>query len=88
MRERPVQLILQFSIFHRLDHEIHRPHLIAVDGVLGQIGDKDQRNILAHLAQAAGGVQSIQMWHVDIHQDDVKVRLIVADKAYPVGKTG
>lgn len=70
----------------RLCDEVCGPHLVAVDGVLDHVGDKDEAHALVALAQFAGGGQAVQVGHFDIHEHDVRIGAVIADKVHPVRK--
>ena len=68
----------------RLDHKVERAHLVPLDGVLGHVGDEDERGVAVDGAQPLRRLEPVHMRHFDIHQDDIAAARILADKFKPV----
>ena len=59
------------KVAHRLEHKVQGPHLIALDGVFGHVGDKNHDNIGIYRPNAACRRHTVQMGHLDVQQKHV-----------------
>ena len=64
--QRPAQPLGEGGVAHRLEHVVQRVHLIASDGVLGHVGNKDDDDLRVGAADQLRGGHSIQKAHLDI----------------------
>ena len=63
-----------------LDYEVHRRDRVAVDRILHHIRDKDDDDGIVYLAKLVRASQPVHAGHLDIHKDDVCIRLIICQK--------
>lgn len=82
------QLHGEHVIVHRLQQEVQRVHLVAVDGVLSHLGDEHQHRLLVHLPDAPGRFHAVHIRHGDVQQDDVILRPIVLYQIHSAGEAG
>lgn len=82
------QLHGEHVVVHRLQDKVQGPNLVAVDGVLGHLGDKDQHHLLIRLPDASGRLHAVHIRHGDVQQDDVILRPIVLHQVHPAGEAG
>ena len=59
---------------------------IALDGVLGHVGDEDDRHRRVLLPDLPGGLDAVHAGHFNIHQKQVVFRLVVEDQLLAVVK--
>lgn len=82
------QLHGEHVVVHRLQQEVQRVHLVAVDGILGHLGDEYQHRLFVHLSDVSGCFHAVHIRHGDVQQDDVILRPIVLYQIHPAGKAG
>ena len=73
-------------IAHRLEQEAHRVYLIALQGVLHQVGDKNDGHVFVVAAQLNGGVHPVFPGHLDIQKHHRVDGLVVLEKYFAVTK--
>lgn len=61
----------EIRIRHRLQDEVESLHLIAVYCKLGKVGDEDDGDVLVLVSESIACIDSVDAWHVDIHEDAV-----------------
>ena len=81
--QRPGDLEFEREVVDRLQHKVQRVHLIPGDGVLRQIGHEHQHCIRCRLPHFAGGVHTVQVGHLHIHEYDLGVLVPLLQKLRP-----
>ena len=70
-------------------HQVgQRPHLVAVDCELRGRGNEDENNLSVHLADCTSCAHPVHVRHLDVHENDVVHRLVVADNGTAVVEVG
>ena len=81
-----LQLLRKGKIGHRLEHIVQRAHGVALDGVLGHVGDEEEHHVPVQLSDAPGRLHPVQMLHLHIQQDDVVHGAVCIQNLHPIGK--
>ncbi|SBV93948.1 hypothetical protein KL86CLO1_10447 [uncultured Eubacteriales bacterium] len=71
---RLLQLEGEGIVTHGLDHEVRRLYLVALNCVLGHVGDEDEDALAPQVPEPLGSLHAAQVRHLDVHQHDVPVR--------------
>ncbi|MDD6360146.1 MAG: hypothetical protein PUG08_09330 [Parafannyhessea umbonata] len=62
----------EVAVAHGLDHEVQRVHLIALHGVLGEVGHEYERRRGIFLAKQLGGLHAVDAGQAYVHEDEVR----------------
>ena len=73
----PVHFDRELLIPHRLEHIIERADGVALDGVLGEHGDEDDRHVAVHRADLFRRVHTQHIRQLDVQEQDVRVAFIL-----------
>lgn len=76
------------EVTHGLEHIIQRIHRVALHDVLRRAGNKEDNDLLVHLANLAGSFHAVHVAHQDIHEDDIVIAAVVLDDFRAVRKDG
>ena len=69
----PLELVGEGDVVEGLEDVVKGVDRVAVDGVLGQVGHKDNHHLFVHLADAPGGLDAQHVRHPDVQQRQVRV---------------
>ena len=78
--QRPLERRRKAGVGHRLEQEIHGLHRVALGGVPGQVGDKNQRDRPVHQAQLFRGGHAADARQVNVHHHQVIDGLVAVEK--------
>ena len=67
---------------------VHRPHLIALDGVLRRVGDEHDHHVLIHLPHPLRRLHAVHEGHLYVHQYQVIVGGVVRHQVLAVPELG
>ncbi len=84
----PLQLLREREIRDRLHYIIKSVHLIAPDRVLHHIGDKHDDDLLIERSDLFGRCHPVHELHLNVHQNDVILRLIRNRNIFSVAEKG
>lgn len=76
------------EVTHGLEHIIQRIHRVALHDVLRRAGNKEDNDLLVHLANLAGSFHAVHVAHQDVHEDDIVIAAVVLDDFCAVRKDG
>ena len=87
-----VQRLFEFQgeivVAHRLDQKADRVHLIALQGVLYQAGDENNRYVFVVPAQLHGGVHAVFPGHLDVQEHHRVDGFVVLKKSLAITEPG
>ena len=69
-----------------LEYKIQGAHLIALDGILGHVGNKNDDNVLIELPDTFGCGHTIHQRHLNVHQDNVPDWMIILQDGQAICK--
>lgn len=88
LSQRLAQLGRELRLRDRLDEKIERIDLVAADGILRHVRDENDDGVFIHLAQFFRGGEAVEVRHIDVHQHEIVLAAVIADKCEPVCKFG
>lgn len=79
------QLQGKFLIGNWLDEVVDGIHRVALESVLGHIGDEHEHHIVPHLPDATGSVHPIEPGHIDVQNHQVELGPVTGQEVLRVG---
>ncbi len=86
--QRPPQPLGKGKVAHRLQDVVQGVHRIALDGVLGQVGDKDNDHLRVLFPDIARRRHAVHEGHLHVHQDQVEPGLVPLHQVLAVAVVG
>ncbi len=82
--QRPAQPLGEGKVVQRLQNVVQRVHGIALDGILGQVGDKDDDHLRVLFPDIARRRHAVHEGHLHIHQNQVEFRPVALHQVLAV----
>ena len=79
-------LLRKRKVRYWFQYVIQCAYLISLNGILCRVGNKDNQHFFIELANPSGCLHSVELRHLDIHQQNIINRAVVFGELYSIGK--